>query len=162
LTLLLAAIVRLSPMAFELVGHSLTAMQWAALLLFVPYMIWAEGYRGFHRNFAPRLVVRANYLKNHPRPAHVLLAPLFCMGYIHATPRRQLLSISLTAMIICFVLIVRLLPQPWRGIIDSGVVLGLFIGVVSILYFLVRSLLRPESMNFSAETPVVNTEPGTP
>ena len=158
LTLLLTAIIRLSPMAVELQDYSLNAMQWAALLIFVPYMIWAEGYRGFHQNFAPRLIVRANYLKNHPRPVHVILAPLFCMGYIHATRRRQLMSIGLTAMIISFVLIVRLLPQPWRGIVDAGVVLGLLIGVASILFFLVQSFLRPERMTFPAELPVASSD----
>ena len=42
--------------------------------------------------------------------------------------------------IVTLVLLVRLAPQPWRGIIDAGVVLGLGIGSASILYFVVRAL----------------------
>jgi hypothetical protein len=101
-------------------------------------MVWAEGYKGFHRAFAPRVVVRASYLAANPRPLHVLLAPLFCMGYIHATPRRRLMSIALSGMIVSFVLAVRMLPQPWRGIIDVGVVAGLAVGVGSIIYYLLQ------------------------
>ena len=78
---------------------------WLALIFSVVYMAYAEGYKGFHLAFAPRVVVRARYLADNPRTLHVLLAPLFCMGYIHATRRRKIISFALTAMIICFVLI---------------------------------------------------------
>jgi hypothetical protein len=101
-------------------------------------MVWAEGYKGFHLAFAPRVVARANYLANNPRPVHVLLAPLFCMGYVHATPRRRIMSIALSCMIVCFVLLARMLPQPWRGIVDVGVVAGLVVGVGSIVYYLLQ------------------------
>ena len=41
-------------------------------------------------------------------------------------------------MIISFVLLVRLLPQPWRGIVDVGVVAGLVVGVLSIFYYVLQ------------------------
>jgi len=134
--LLSFAIYRLAPMALELRGLSLSSVQLAALLFCVVYMAYAEGYKGFHQGFAPRVVARARYLHDNPRPGHILLAPLFCMGYIHATRRRQLLSIGLTLMVICFVIVARMLPQPWRGILDAGVVVGLTIGIGSIAYFM--------------------------
>jgi hypothetical protein len=140
LTLLLFAVYRLTPMAFELWGSYLNGLHWFALLFSIFYMAYAEGYKGFHLGFAPRVVARASYLSANPRPLHILLAPAFCMGYIYATPKRKLLSFGLTAMIICFVLIVRLLPQPWRGIVDAGVVTGLMLGILSILYFLAQRL----------------------
>jgi hypothetical protein len=138
LALLLFAIVRLGGVALELNAHTLASWQWGVMLGWIGYMVWAEGYKGFHLAFAPRVVVRASYLADNPRLSHVLLAPLFCMGYIHATQRRRLMSIGLTGMIICFVLVVRMLPQPWRGLVDAGVVAGLVFGVASILYYLMQ------------------------
>ena len=82
LLLLSFAIVRLGGVALELGGYPLTVWQWGLVLVWLVYMVWAEGYKGFHLAFAPRVVVRANYLANNPRPVHVLLAPLYCMGYI--------------------------------------------------------------------------------
>jgi hypothetical protein len=89
----------------------------------------------------------------HEHDSDVLLAPLFCMGYIYATRRRQILSIALTTMIICFVLIARSIPQPWRGILDAGVVVGLSLGVLSIAYFLIISSNDPARLTISAEVP---------
>jgi glucose uptake protein GlcU len=138
LLLLSFAIFRLGGVALELSTFTLTLWQWVIMLVWFAYMVWAEGYKGFHLAFAPRVVARASYLANHPRPLHVLLAPLFCMGYIHATPRRRIMSIALSCMIVCFVLLARLLPQPWRGIVDVGVVAGLVFGVGSIVYYLLQ------------------------
>lgn len=138
LLLLTFAIVRLTGVALELENFELSIWHWLGMAAWFAYMVWAEGYKGFHRAFAPRVVVRASYLAANPRPLHVLLAPLFCMGYIHATPRRRLMSIALSCMIVSFVLAVRMLPQPWRGIIDVGVVAGLAVGVGSIIYYLLQ------------------------
>ena len=147
------AIFRLAPMAFELLSFPLNSLQWVLLLLSVGYLAYAEGYKGFHKNFSPRVVVRARYLLQHPRLGTTILAPLFCMGFIYATRKRMATSIALTTMIIFFVLIVGIMPQPWRGIVDAGVVVGLFLGVISIFYYLVQFLVKPESLTFSPEIP---------
>lgn len=138
LLLLVFAIVRLGGVALELGNYQLNLWHWLIALVWIAYMAWAEGYKGFHLAFAPRVVARASYLAAHPKPLHVLLAPAFCMGYIHATSRRRIMSIALTCMIVCFVLLARLLPQPWRGIVDTGVVTGLVFGVGSIVYYLLQ------------------------
>lgn len=152
--MLLFAIVRLGAVALELNGYTLASWQWGVMLGWIGYMVWAEGYKGFHLAFAPRVVVRASYLASNPRLLHVLLAPLFCMGYIHATPKRRLMSIGLTSMIICFVLLVRMLPQPWRGLVDAGVVAGLVFGVASILYYLMQLKQRgAEQLPVPADVP---------
>lgn len=140
-------------MALELGNSPMSQVHWLALIFSVIYMGYAEGYKGFHLGFAPRVVVRARYLADNPRPLHVLLAPLFCMGYIYATRKRQILSFALTALIICFVLIARSMPQPWRGIVDAGVVVGLSFGVASIAYFLIISKSDPTRLSISAEVP---------
>ena len=153
LFLLIFAIFRLAPTALELENSDMSEVHWLALVFSVIYMAYAEGYKGFHLGFAPRVVVRARYLATNPRPLHVLLAPFFCMGYIYATRRRKILSIALTTMIICFVLIARSIPQPWRGIVDAGVVVGLGLGVLSIAYFLIISSSDPARLPVSAEVP---------
>jgi len=153
LLLLIFAIFRLAPMALELEESSMSQVHWLALAFSVIYMSYAEGYKGFHLGFAPRVIVRARYLADNPRPLHVLLAPLFCMCYIYATRKRQIVSFALTTMIICFVLIARSIPQPWRGILDAGVVVGLSLGVLSIAYFLIISSNDPARLTISAEVP---------
>ncbi|MFL2840253.1 MAG: hypothetical protein ACJ0BT_00190 [Pseudohongiellaceae bacterium] len=74
------------------------------------------------------------------------------MGYIYATKKRKLSSFLLTSAIIILVIVVMMLPQPWRGIVDAGIVLGLILGVSSIVYFWVQSLeegwLGPVSADF--------------
>ena len=158
LLLLSFAIVRLGAVALEVLldaGQTweLAWGHWLVLLVWTVYMLWAEGYKGFHRGFAPRVVARARYLSEHPRTLHVLLAPLFCMGYIHATTRRRLLSMGLTTMILCFVVLVRMLPQPWRGIVDFGVVAGLMLGVLSIFHFITVMLRDPQSLPVATDGP---------
>ena len=133
--ILLFAVYRLTPMVLDLRDYPLGLLHWGALVLFVLYMAYAEGYRGFHQAFAPRVVVRADFLRRNSRPLLSLLAPLFCMGYFHATRRRMITSFALTSAIVALVLLVRLMPQPWRGIVDAGVVVGLLLGTGSIVYF---------------------------
>ena len=131
--LLSYAIVRLGTFALELTKLELSWLHWTLLIASVGFMAYSEGYRGFQRAFAPRTIARARYLLNNPSVVQVVLAPLFCMGFFHATRRRLIASYTLTAMIVGFVLVARSLGQPWRGIVDAGVVVGLAWGVVSIL-----------------------------
>lgn len=138
--LLVSAVLRLSPLVAELRFHSLSTLQWVVLVGFGIYMLYAEGIKGFHRNFSPRVVARAYHLREHSLPLLALFAPLFCMGFIHATKKRRLTSILVTSGIVVLVLLVRLLPQPWRGIIDCGVVAGLVTGIASLLWFWARAV----------------------
>jgi hypothetical protein len=133
------AIYRLTPFALELWHLTLAPLELAALVLWVGFNGYAEGYRAFHRMFSPRVVARAQTLRDAP-VLHKLLAPLYCMGLFHATRRRMLVAWSITLGVIGIVLVVRGLAQPWRGIIDAGVVVGLAIGVVSIIYHSLRAL----------------------
>jgi hypothetical protein len=150
--LLGSAVYRLAHLALALFAAPLRWYHWLALAASVIFMAHAEGYRGFQQQFSPRVAARARYLREHPRPLLLLLAPFFCMGYFHATRRRKIISLSLTAGIVVLVLGVRHVPQPWRGIIDAGVVTGLAWGMVSLLCFAVRAFADP-SFACSPEVP---------
>ena len=148
-----SAVWRLSPHVFELQQHDLSVWQWLLLLAFTAFMLYSEGYKGFHLNFAPRVVVRARGLQDSGKPLLYLLAPLVCMGYLYATRKRQLTSFIITFAIVVLVLLVRLLPQPWRGIVDVGVVAGLGLGILSILWFWLRQDFGGHSPAIAADLP---------
>lgn len=150
--LLASAVCRLGPLAVEAFSYPFEWYHWAALLLVTVFMAYAEGFVGFQQRFSPRVAARARYLLLHPRARFTLLAPFFCMGYFHATRRRQITSVSLTAGIIALVLLVRLVPQPWRGIVDAGVVVGLAWGVISLVYFGVQAFVVSD-FSYSPEVP---------
>jgi hypothetical protein len=138
LALIAQAMWRLTPLALEpILGDTLTPAQATLYGVWVVLNAYAEGYRGFHKSFSPRVVSRALYLAREPRPLHVLLAPAFCMSLFHATTRGKRVAWGITLGVIALVVLVRAVPQPWRGIIDGGVVVGLFLGCLSILYYLV-------------------------
>ena len=141
--LLGSAIWRLSPIAVHpLRTGQLEAHHWVILIIWVLGMAYAEGYRGFHTRFSPRTAARALYLAYRPSVLRGILAPFFSMGFFGATRRVMITAWSITSMIVCLVLMVHQLEQPWRGIVDAGVVVGLAIGLASLLWFFVRGLVR--------------------
>jgi len=150
--LLVFAIVRLSGIAYQAFQLELTGAHWLALGVFALFMAYAEGWRGFHKAFSPRVVARGSYLRREPRPVWVLFAPLFCMCFFHTTRRRQISAYALTIGIVAFISLFQSLAQPWRGILDAGVVVGLVLGVASIALFALRALLGTD-FEYSAELP---------
>ncbi len=158
--ILVEPIRRLSVHAGDALATGLSPMQWAVALPWCVFMIYSEGYQGFHLMFSPRVVVRSLNIAAEPRPHLVLLAPFVAMGLLHATPRRKRVAWGLVAMITTLVLVMRWLPPVWRGIIDMGVVLGLSIGLCSLLGYAVRTLagtppdIDPDWPEQTAEGPV--------
>ena len=146
------AIYRLTPIAFEALQSTLLWYHWAALALNVLFMAYAEGYRGFQKAFSPRVAARCRYLYENPSLVRTLLAPLFCMGYFAAYRRRQVSVVLLTVGIIILVIVVQRLDQPWKGILDAGVVVGLAWGIVATAVFCVLALTR-EDFPYSPELP---------
>jgi hypothetical protein len=137
---LLFAIVRLAQQSLAAVDGGLDMLQWAVVIINVVFMAWSEGYRGFQRRFSPRVAARALYLYQNKVPIRTkLLAPLFCVGYFDARPRARLGAWLGTLGIIVLVLLVQQLDQPWRGIVDVGVVVGLGWGLVSYGLFVFRA-----------------------
>ena len=136
--LLLFAIYRLGNMGIAAFGYELDWRHWTLLIVNSLFMAHGEGYRGFQKGYAPRVVARARHLMDNPEPFRVILAPLFVMGYFATTRRRLISAYLLTAMIITLIIIFQQLSQPWRGMLDFGVVIGLTWGVISILIFTVK------------------------
>jgi len=140
--LLGSAVWRLTPIAVEpIAGGELDPTLWLLLAAWVAFMAYSEGYRGFHTRFSPRTAARALWLGRNPKPVRAILAPLFCMGFFGATRRVMITAWSITTMVVCLVLLVHRLDQPWRGIVDAGVVVGLAWGLLSLLWFFARGAI---------------------
>lgn len=139
LALLVNATISLGVRAVEAIRGGLSPGEWALVVASIAFNGYFEGYRAFQLQFAPRVVARALYLARRPRPLHVLLAPLYCMALFHATRRRLITSWIIVFGVVGLVMIVRLIGQPWRGIIDVGVAMALAWGVGAIVVFAARA-----------------------
>lgn len=136
------AIWRLTPWALEpWANGSMTTGHKALYVAWIVANAYLEGYRGFQLRFSPRVVSRAVYLGKHPRPLWVALALPFCMSLFHSTRRQMTVSWVFIGALILVIWWVRSLPQPWRGIIDGGVVVGLVWGLLVIWALFARYLL---------------------
>ena len=150
--LLASAIYRLTPIAAEAAARPLDWYHWATAVVFLAFMLYSEGYRGFQTAFSPMVAARARYLRANPQPRHVILAPLFCMGYFHATTKRRIKSALVTVTIVIFVILVQRFDQPWRGIVDVGVVAGLLWGLATLIVFSYLALSQRD-FGYSPEVP---------
>jgi len=150
------AIVRLVPYMMTALATELNALQWVVLASHVGFMAWSEGYRGFQLKFSPRVAARALYLCRQPTSWRMrFMAPLFCIGYFTACRRTKTIAWAGTIGIVILVLLVHQLDQPWRGIIDAGVVVGLGWGLISLIVSAV-AVLRTGEYPVSPEVPGYN------
>jgi hypothetical protein len=147
------AIYRLAPLAWQpIAAGGLEPGHYALYGFSILFNGYSEGYKAFQLQVAPRVIARADHLASQPRLLHVMLAPLFCMALFHASRRRLIISWSVWVAILILIIGVRQLSQPWRGIVDAGVVVGLSWGVLAILAcFLDR--LRGGELRTTAELP---------
>eukprot|EP00531_Pseudo-nitzschia_arenysensis_P018705 CAMPEP_0116147252 /NCGR_PEP_ID=MMETSP0329-20121206/17649_1 /TAXON_ID=697910 /ORGANISM="Pseudo-nitzschia arenysensis, Strain B593" /LENGTH=332 /DNA_ID=CAMNT_0003643155 /DNA_START=103 /DNA_END=1101 /DNA_ORIENTATION=- len=149
--ILARAITRVLPMALEPFSYQadlalvLSPLQWCSYALSCFVFAYAEGYKGFHKKFAPLVVKRSFTLiigtRQGNNPLNYFLAPLYSMGLWGATKKRLIVSWGVTTGVALLVAIVKKLPQAPRCILDAGVVVGLTIGSASILYHFARSLV---------------------
>lgn len=151
--ILTQAIVRLAPLAWEPVAEGqLDTMQWALYFGSIVFNGYFEGYKAFQLQVAPRVMARASHLARNPNPLHLILAPFFCMTLFHASRKRLIVSWCVYAGIVVLVIAVRQLSQPWRGIVDVGVVFGLSWGIVSIVTSFV-AIVRGGELKAGADLP---------
>lgn len=123
----------------EALQMPLNWVHWLVFAVFLIFMAYSEGYKGFQKKFSPRFAARARYLSQGATPVLLVLAPLFCMGYFGATKKRIIATFALTAMIVVFILSFQFVPQPWRGLLDAGVVVGLIWGMISTVLFCLKA-----------------------
>ncbi len=140
ITLLSFAVTRMTGHMLEALSgkYELTVMHYIVLVLWTVFMAYSEGYKGFQKGYSPRVASRALYLRDKCTPLRFVFAPLFCMGFIHATRRRRITVVVLLVVITLIVALFRMIPQPWRGVLDVGVVVGLSWGIVATLIYLVK------------------------
>lgn len=148
--LIVDALYRLTLITLDAFSHELTGLHWYFLIGWTLLMLLVEGHRGFYLSFCPRVVARAMYLLENPRRRDVALAPFFCMSLYRTTRRRLIAAWGMTAGIVSLILIVRTLAQPWRGLVDLGVVAALGYGLVSTLLWL-RHGLAGRALPFAPE-----------
>jgi hypothetical protein len=151
--LLSQAIYRLGTLALEAHRMPLTPAQLGLSGAWMILNAYAEGYRAFQLRFSPRVVARALALAQQPTPTAVVLAPLFCMAFFHATRRARTIAWSTTVMVLCFIVLLRQVPQPWRGIVDGGVVVALVWGTLAIVLLFVRAVWLGKAPNASPQLP---------
>jgi hypothetical protein len=163
-------LIKLVPVAGQAVLGPLSTAEHVTLWLFVAVNLYLEGYRGFQLRFVPRVISRALHLSRDPQANvwSLVLAPLFSMGFFHATRRARLSAWIVSGLIVLAVLAVRHLPHPWRGIIDAGVVAGLGYGTLVFVQQAITSGITgiprvsaelPGGAQPSA--PAMNTAPGS-
>ncbi|MEH6627435.1 MAG: hypothetical protein V7739_13395 [Motiliproteus sp.] len=152
-----SAVYRLSVVGFTAFSYPLELHHWLIGGVWLIFMAFSEGYRGFQQGFSPRVAARIAYLYQHPTIIRLILAPLFCMGYFHIERKRQIITVVITLLIISIVQIVHQFSQPWRGIIDIGVVVGLAWGLISLLIFTVQAF-TDESYAHSPQVPATTTD----
>ncbi|MBK6682992.1 MAG: hypothetical protein IPG45_00835 [Deltaproteobacteria bacterium] len=135
LTILSYAVVRLWPMAVEALSGDLGPIEWVGLAGSVAILWYYEGVRAFQRAFSPRVIARAGTLSGGAPLLRKVFAPFFCMGLIYATRRRLIISWVTVSGVALLVVGVRMLPQPWRGIVDAGVIVALGWGCLTLIAF---------------------------
>ena len=108
------------------------------------FMGYSEGYKGFQKGYSPRVAARALYLRDKCTWPRLILAPLFCLGFINSTRRRRITIAVLLVVISLIVIFFKHIPQPWRGVLDLGVVVGLSWGLIATLVFLVKFWIAKE------------------
>ena len=137
--LLTQAIIRLAPIALEPIRlGKLSLWHWGLYAMSILFMAYSEGYKAFQLQVAPRVSARAVALSDSQIGWHKVLAPLFCMALFHSTRKRLITSWIVYAGIVVLIVLVRQTPQPYRGILDAGVVVGLSWGIVAIWIEFIR------------------------
>jgi hypothetical protein len=138
-------IARLAARGIATVGAGLAPPEWFALAALTALFVYTEGVRALQRRWGPHMIRRTVALASERRVWVRLLAPLYALSLV-AAPRRELARawVGLCA-IVAAVLLVRALPDPWRGIIDLAVAVALTWGSSAIAVACARIFRLPAS-----------------
>ncbi len=147
-----SAIVRLGQIGLQINIVDLEVKHWLVMVIWISFMAYYEGYKGFQKGFSPRVAARLRYLKDNANYKRLMLAPLFCLGYFDAERRRIIFVCCLTLVIFLIIQLVEYIPMPWRAILDLGVVVGLGWGLTSMIIFTIQAFIKPD-FDFPAGVP---------
>lgn len=141
LTILGNAIKRVVPIALQpFLQKDMLPIHWAAYTVWCLVMAYSEGYKAFHLKFSPMVVGRAFSLNENQSIVNYLFAGPYSMGLFAADRKRMIVSWSVLAGVFSIVNLVKKLPYPYRSIIDGGVVVGLTLGSISIVFNSIRAI----------------------
>ena len=119
--------------------------KWYHMISFFGVIIilgYSEGYKGFQKSFSPRTANRLYNIFLKPTFFRVFFSPFISMGFIESSKKLKYISYGLLLMIVMFILLIGKLNDPWRGIIDAGVIVGLSWGLVSFWVSCFRVILK--------------------
>lgn len=133
-----------SPSSSSSTTTSINAM-WVALLTLLT-LVWCgimayEGYKGFHLSFCPIVVDRAFSIDGPsvvPLPVILLGGGPYAMGLFLADNHRLVTSWLLVIMIFWMVKIVNMLSYPFRDMVNAGILVGVSIGILSLVWLSAR------------------------
>ena len=126
------AIVQLGRRGYTTMTSGLEPLEWVALAILSAAFVYGEGMRALERRWVPGVIARAHTL-DRASALNRWLAPLYAMSLVGA-PRVVLARAWVgVALIVLAVLVVRALPEPWRGIVDTAVALALLWGLIAIV-----------------------------
>lgn len=145
--LLSFAVSRVLEPTIEARAYEMGFWHYLVMVVWTLFMAYSEGYKGFQKGFSPRVASRCMYLVDHCTWLRFCLAPWFCLGFFHTTRRRQITVIAVLIAITLVVILFRMIDQPWRGILDLGVVVGLSWGVVSTVVYTIRFAMAAEVLH---------------
>jgi hypothetical protein len=141
-SILANALKRLYPIAAQpFIQQDMEPYQWALYVVWSIYMAYAEGYKAFQLKFSPMVVQRAFAIYEQPNVLNCILAGPYSMGLFGASRKRMIVSWCITAGVFSLVKVVKMLPYPYRSIVDAGVVVGLSWGTLSIIIYAIKALL---------------------
>lgn len=127
-----AAVFRLGRRGVDTIVGGLTPTYWGVLLALTCVMVYGEGILALQRRWVPKLIERARAVRGEPLWLQ-MLGPLYGLSLVGAPPKRVLRAWLGTSAIVAAVLIVRSLPEPWRGIVDFAVASALGWGLLMIV-----------------------------
>lgn len=134
------AVIGLGGRGLQTLRGGLAPGEWATLVALVVLFVYVEGMRALQLRFAPHVVARAHALSADGPVIWRVLAPLYSFGLVGAPTRALLRAWAGVAAIVIAVIIVRALPEPWRGIIDLAVAAALLWGTVALAILAFRRL----------------------
>ncbi len=139
------AVVRLGRRGLDTVREGLSAGEWTVLAAVFVLFVYVEGVRALQRKWVPFVVGRMEALGRRSPLLHRLLAPLHVMALVGGPRRTVLRAWAGVAAVIVAILVLRSVPDPWRGIVDVGVAAALGWGLLVLLLQAVATQLEGEA-----------------